>query len=622
MDTSLREVFDRYGPMLALCLTIALLVVFLPSNNHASKNAVSAGGPTGGQPGLEAAGNGPANGAAAAGGASTAAPGGGGTSAAAAAGQTGGATAGSQGQGSQVAGAGGASCRSDGRQAGISRYMTPCAQYNGQNGGGTAKGVFPDHVKVAYYTPKANAATQAALKAAGVQDDQADIDRVEEILRRYYNDHYQTYGREVQFTKEDASGDSSDDVAMKADAHRLADKGYFAAFTAAGTSGSSTFDATLNSLGVLCIACTVSQAKSFYDKTKGYNFGALPMLREYYSVLAEYWGKRLVGNGRTAKWAGAPATPADVDLRKQPRKFGLIWLNANMGTVDPGAQEERDYFINRLLPQYGISGVVDASYNFDVTQGPQEAQTIIAKMNTSHVTTITMVADPLFPEFFTREASKEQYYPEWFISGTALTDTTFFGRIYDQDQWQHAYGVSPLWVFFEHEEASDGYREYHHVCPQVMPGQCDPGKEGTGINVYRTALIELYTGVEMAGPKLTPQTFAQGMYNYPATGGSPAYPLVKMTPDSPVLIKDFTEVWWNRTGRGKDEVNQDNNGILMKAGGGKRYLFGQWPTSDPSPFDPNGAVFTSDTPYLGPDAPKHEQDGHKHPGTEKCLSCS
>ena len=90
-----------------------------------------------------------------------------------------------------------------------------------------------------------------------------------------------------------------------------------------------------------------------------------------------------------------------------------------MGTVDPGAQEERDYFINRLLPQYGISGVVDASYNFDVTQGPQEAQTIIAKMNTSHVTTITMVADPLFPEFFTREASKEQYYPEWFISGTA-----------------------------------------------------------------------------------------------------------------------------------------------------------------------------------------------------------
>ena len=50
-------------------------------------------------------------------------------------------------------------------------------------------------------------------------------------------------------------------------------------------------------------------------------------------------------------------------------------------------------------------------------------------------------------------------------------------------------------------------------------------------------------------------------------------------------------------------------GILMKANAGKRYLSGQWPTSDPNAFDPNGAVFTSDTPYTAADAPKHEQDG-------------
>src|SRR5439155_18795570 len=154
-------------------------------------------------------------------------------------------------------------CRSDGRQAGISRYVPPCMQFNGSNGGATAKGVSATAVKVAYYVPQPNQATQAALKAAGAGDTQPDIDRIVEVLRRYFNDHYMTYGREVQFTKVDASGASQDDVAAKADAHKIAAAGYFLAFTAGGTTGSPTFDSTLAQLGVICVACTVTQANSF-----------------------------------------------------------------------------------------------------------------------------------------------------------------------------------------------------------------------------------------------------------------------------------------------------------------------------------------------------------------------
>jgi len=183
------------------------------------------------------------------------------------------------------------------------------------------------------------------------------------------------------------------------------------------------------------------------------------------------------------------------------------------------------------------------------------------------------------------------------------------------------FGISPLWVFPLNQQNFDGYREYHHMCPTVQPDRCADRDESVGIGVYHNQLLELFAGFMMAGPKLTPQSYAQGQYNYPATGGSAAYPLWKMTPDSPVWIKDFTEVWWNANGSGKDEVNQNNVGILMKAAGGKRYQANQWPTTNPTAFDPNGAVFTTDAPYVGPNVPTHEQDGHKHPATEKCLSC-
>jgi hypothetical protein len=439
------------------------------------------------------------------------------------------------------------------------------------------------------------------------------------------NAHTQTYGREITFRKYDASGPLGDDVAARADAKRIASDGMFAIITARGTTASPTFDRTAAHEGVICIACNSTQAKSFYDDTKGYMFGSLPAVREYYEHLAEYMAKRLIGGKRTAKWAGAPASPADTDLRKQPRKFGLIWLNSVAGTVDPGTQEERDNFIKNILPRYGITGVVDSSYDYDLTKGPTTAQTIIAKMNTSHVTTILCVCDALTPVFFTREATKEAYYPEWLQTGTGLTDTTFFGRTYDQQQWGRSFGISPLWVFWEHVAVSEGYREYHHMCPftGLPASECADGKEGVGVNTYRAPILYIEIGVSGAGPNLTPQSFANALYNFPYTGGIPHVPLIGWTADSPNAIKDFTEVFWDATRTGKDEVDGDGAGILLKVDGGKRYQLGQWPTSDPNVFtNGKGEVFTSDDPYTNPATKRaHEEDGHTHDPKSRCLSC-
>ncbi len=52
--------------------------------------------------------------------------------------------------------------------------------------------------------------------------------------------------------------------------------------------------------------------------------------------------------------------------------------------------------------------------------------------------------DPVAPGDFTREATAQEYFPEWLLANSPLVDTTAFSRTYDQEQWQHAFGISQL----------------------------------------------------------------------------------------------------------------------------------------------------------------------------------
>jgi len=44
----------------------------------------------------------------------------------------------------------------------------------------------------------------------------------------------------------------------------------------------------------------------------------------------------------------------------------------------------------------------------------------------------------------TKEATTQNYFPEWFLNLSVLIDTNVFSRTYDQQQWKHAFGISAL----------------------------------------------------------------------------------------------------------------------------------------------------------------------------------
>lgn len=606
---TLRQAADRYGATAVILVALAVLVFALPGNAKKDSDTLDASNSSSDNNGLSVGTNGSDSSTATGDQFATA---GDGTS------SLGGGTGGTTGAGGTIKSASGNAvdfgtgthCRSDQRQAGISRYMPPCAQWNSKdNGGSTYSGVTKDKVLVVRYVAQSDPATEAILQGAKLADDPEVVKRAYTALFKYSNQHYETYGREVVFQDYGASGPADNDEQARADAVSIATT--VKPFLVFG--GGKVFAQEIAARGIVCV-CTVTLSSEFYQSNPAAIWGSLPTSTEYGQVLGEYIGKRL--NGKKAQFAGDEINPAQ-NLRSKVRKFGLIYLEGIKGQVDPEGKRAADN-LEKEMNKNGVTLSTKIGYTYDPGRNQQDLTTMIARMHNDGITSIIMFVDPLYPILITGEATRQQYYPEWIISGSGLSDTTAAGRLYDQQQWKHAFGISPLWVTWNTVPQSTGYREVHHGDPNMQPGD-----EGVLINIYNSIPGLVFTGVHMAGPKLTRDSFAQGMFNYPKSGGNPNSPLIYYTRAYPTSIKDYIEIYYDGSRKGPDERSLQGTGMIMKMNGGQRYEIGKMPSGDLNTYFNAGANGLRDAKAIdvkdGIADPQHEQDGHKH--TTKCLSC-
>lgn len=605
---NLRQFFERYGVSLGVLAVLGLLIAVLPGN---APNATGVAAGSGGTGGSSAGGS-----AGTAGGASGVGSGPGGAGAAG---------AGADGSGGGAPGAGttaannpdvtfgtGPHCRPDGRQMGFSYYMPPCVQWNStNNGGATAPGVTANQIKIVRWLGFQDDATKAILRAYKLSDEDDVIKRSYDAYRAYSNHHYQTYGREVIYEDFSASADSTNDEAMIADAARIADMQPFAVIVGNPAATMPTILASeLNARGILCSGCTVSLSTEYYRENPMIIPGGLPSINEYCQQAAEYVGKRLAG--KNAIYAGDELNPLQ-GFKNKTRVFGLMYLNGQKQKVDPEGERGRR-ICEEAFAQYGVSFAVQVSYLYDPGRNQNDVSNMIAQFKSAGVTTIIPLVDPLSPILITREATNQTYFPEWFVTGTGLSDTTTAGRLYDQNQWRHAFGITPLWVTWVDVKTSTGYKEYHDARRSDPPGA-----EGVLCNIYRGVAQQLFIGIQMAGPNLTQESWKAGLFSYPTTpdgGGRAALPLLYYTPDLPTGIKDFAEVYYDISVSGTDERGDSGVGMMMKTDDGARYQIGQWPSDDPHIY--RGGIANSDSPPGGGD-PGY-QPGPEYPLTG-CLSC-
>lgn len=474
----------------------------------------------------------------------------------------------------------------------------PCVPpFSGDNGGSTYQGVTADTIKVVYFQPEADPAVQAALTAAGANNTNEEQEATMRDYVDYFNHHYETYGRKVELIVRQGSGDTEDDAVGRADALAIAqDDKAFAVF---GAPTSIKFVEELAAHRVLCI-CTTSQPQQLYERLAPYvGYTTLMASTQGYIHRAEYVGKRLAG--RNAVHAG---TSDGVPLNASPRKFGLLWYETPDNAYAAGAS----FFVEELK-KYNVTLAENLSYPSDYAQASERARTLIQRLKSAGVNTVIFSGDPIAPAIFTKEATRQLYFPEWIITGSALTDTTLFARTYDQQQWNKAFGISFL-VARGPDEASAAYSTHlwHHGRTPVAANQY-------GV-IYPTPFT-FFTGVHLAGPNLTVESWQAGLFAYPLTGSgrkssaTTSYGNHGIWPFTDYTnLDDVTEIWWDPSSTGEDEVGNSGAGMYRYVDGGARYLPGQHPSTDPKAFDPEGTVTTYETPPPGEEQPEYPHEAH------------
>ena len=299
----------------------------------------------------------------------------------------------------------------------------------------------------------------------------------------FYQAFSETYGRKVELVPFTATGDASSEVAARADAITIAeDIKPFAVW--GGPVLTPVFGDELAARKVLCIQCGPGASYDYYAQHAPYLWSLAPLAEQGQTHVVEYLGKEVAGHD--ASFAGDPA------LQSQPRKFGLVYLSSG-----PDSDRVADTFEKDLQAE-GVDLAERLAYSSPTTL-QNDAPGLIAKLKSAGVTSVIFSGDPVAPQPLTRAATGQDYFPEWIVTGAALTDTAAFARTYDQQQWAHAFGVSSSAVKSNPDNSGNLflYRWFF--------GKEPPASTGAATTVADASLF--FAVLQGMGPDVTAQNF-------------------------------------------------------------------------------------------------------------------
>ncbi|MBA2280082.1 MAG: hypothetical protein M3527_06770 [Actinomycetota bacterium] len=447
-------------------------------------------------------------------------------------------------------------------------FAPECYADVADNGGATDDGVTADAITVVVYrAPETDPVLDFIL--GSIQNDDTSQQAADTYagLTELFNTTYQTYGRRVELQFLEATGDSTNEGAARADAIRAAEEmGAFAVWGGPALNGA--WSEELNARGVLCMGCFgVSEPEPNV-------FTVVPSAAQNRVHLVEYVTKKLAR--RPADHAGDPV------YQSQERVFGHLWIETSPSSATEAAT---------LASTLGEQGVdIVESIPFDLLRATELAPGIIQRFKEAGVTSVIIQGDPSTPAIFTTAATDQEWFPEWIIGGSALMDLTAFGRTYDQEQWAHAFGISSLTArSAPGVGGADALYQWFHGTPP-------PADDTAGVLLPQPLIF--FNALQAAGPNLTTDTMRAALYAIAPGEASITQPRFSygdhgiypgIDPPDHAGIDDYTEIWYDPTVGGEDEIGRDGVGAYRYVDGGRRYLPGEW-TDEDRAFDPEGAI--------------------------------
>lgn len=212
--------------------------------------------------------------------------------------------------------------------------------------------------------------------------------------------------------------------------------------------------------------------------------------------------------------------------------------------------------------------VTAASVEYD----PSDPRGIEARLSAAHsqdVTTVipfgsaSVVADILLPA-----ASQVDYQPEWLIPGLTQQQEVRSWALAPKEQLRSLFGLS-AWAKPLSESRTPAAQALHEIVPSAR-------FDSTQQSVY-DGLALLAAGLQLAGPRPTPQAFADGLatttFANPGAGRTPVYQArVGFEDVDHTMVDDVAQVWWRGDG-------------FCFVGNGRRWSADELAFTDPGFFD-------------------------------------
>lgn len=460
-----------------------------------------------------------------------------------------------------------------------SLYSAPCvAPFTGDNGGATSWGVTADEFRVTVYLASGDTSPDGPVdQPPPPGQSETPTRRRLRAFQQYFNQSYQFYGRQMRIQILKVTGSGVSEPEGRAQALRAKEElNTFAAvdllFINHGLADESIRRGIITVLG--------QHTRSFLTDRAPYAWTFLPSTSDMADMGGELVCKNLAGKPPSYNHRMDPS----FDYSK-PRVFGaIIYEDANHSTEDDE--------ILAALARCDVHPEPIIRYNLAESQGTGAAQTAgMAQFKAAGVTSIILLSDLAAVPYFAGQATQSGYYPEWISYGAGFTDNNVHMRNTDQSQWQNAIGIS----FNEIErncEYYDDYRAFRSV---------DPDGPFTCADQYAFGGLQLIAnGVQLAGPRLTPQTFEAGLFEMPRRAPDPAWSLGGgfAAPDDRAFVDYASLVWWDKDATGFD----GELGAYRHVFGGRRFRRGEIPTGH-IPFQEGGIV----TPANPDPSPEQQQ---------------
>jgi hypothetical protein len=465
------------------------------------------------------------------------------------------------------------------------------ASFHGDNGGATYQGVSANTVRILVYLEggggKQTATSQGdeTTPPGGYCEDldkpppakEFVWDRMMRLYSIYFNQRYQTYNRHADFVDCYSSyfslsnGETPSDRA--ADAAQFYERVHpFATLNQASYGYATTFSDAVAQKGVLVFrgaqnertpCCTDA---SVYSGFPGLLWSVAASTDEYARMFIDYVCKRILGH--PVSFTGNATDQAG------PRKLGLIldkWPDrpelARFGQlVQNGVQA--------CGGSFAYVGSTDENQ-----QNPQLEARDIAGMKQQGVTTVIwpggseVVGNDNSGLYMSQSGGNSGYLPEVVIAGTGGSDITLEAAVQNQGWESHVLAVTTYTRadVLDQTPCFQAAREVNANAPTI-------DIENFGCTLYDNVRL-LFTGLQVAGPRLHPTTVDQGFHAIPPVqGNDPHAPSCFFDGGEYTCVKDAAAAYWDPSGH--DPGGNSSQGCWRILEGGRRYIAGHWPNED------------------------------------------